>query len=247
MESDVLTVRTGPLTGLMAQLALLAVLSAAAGLGAAGLAVGLACGVATAALLAGGPSQAGTLTPADRVTLSRAVLVGGVAALVADGFTGPLARPAVLVLAVLALLLDALDGWVARHTDGATPFGARFDMEVDAFLILALSVQAARAFGPWVLAIGAARYLLGVAGWKLAWLREPTPARYWGKVVAAVQGIVLTAAVANVLPRPLTAAALVVALALLAESFGRQVWWLRCHRPEPTAEDREPAGLASCR
>jgi phosphatidylglycerophosphate synthase len=248
MESDVLTVRTGPMTGLIAQFALLTVLSAAAGLGSLGLIVGLVCGVATAALLAGGLSQAGVagLTPADRVTLARAVLVGGVAALVADGFAGPLARPGVVALAVLALLLDGVDGWVARRT-GTTPLGARFDMEVDAFLILALSVEAARALGPWVLAIGLARYLLGAACWKLAWLREPAPARYWGKVVAAVQGIVLTTAVANVLPRQFVIAALVVALALLAESFGRQVWWLRRHRPEPAPEDRPLADLARCR
>jgi phosphatidylglycerophosphate synthase len=248
MESDVLTVRSGPTTGLIAQFALLAVLSAAAGLGGAGLVVGLACGVATAVLLAGGLSQAGEagLTPADRVTLGRAVLVGGVAALVADGFTGPLARPGVVALAVLALVLDGVDGWVARRT-GTSPLGARFDMEVDAFLILALSVEAARALGPWVLAIGLARYLLGAAGWKLAWLREPTPARYWGKVVAAIQGIVLTTAVADVLPRQFITLALVVALILLVESFGRQVWWLRCRRPEPAPEGRQLADLAGCR
>jgi phosphatidylglycerophosphate synthase len=247
MESDVLTVRTGPMSGLIAQLVLLAVLTAAAGLGEAGLLVGLGCGVATTALLAGGLSQAGVarLTPADRVTLARAVLVGGVAALVADGFTGPLARPGLVGLAVLALLLDGVDGWVARRS-GGSPLGARFDMEVDAFLILALSVEAARELGPWVLAIGLARYLLGAAGWKLAWLREPTPTRYWGKVVAAVQGIVLTTAVADVLPRQAVLTALVVALALLAESFGRQVWWLRCHGPDSAPEARQLADLASC-
>ena len=37
----------------------------------------------------------------------------------------------------------------------------------------------------------------------------------------------LTVAAANVLPRTVTTAALVVALVLLAESFGRDVWWLR--------------------
>jgi phosphatidylglycerophosphate synthase len=248
-EPDVLTVRTGPMAGLIAQLALLAVLAAAAGLTGAGWSVGLVCGVATAALLAGALNQAGVarLTPADRVTLTRAVLVGGLAALLADGFAGPLARPVVVTLAVLALLLDAVDGWVARHTDTTSPLGARFDMEVDAFLILALSVQVARSLGPWVLAIGAARYLLGIAAWRLAWLREPTPTRYWGKVVAAVQGIVLTTAVADVLPRQVMLGALLVALALLAESFGRQVWWLRSHRPTPAPEIEELAGMAGCR
>jgi hypothetical protein len=112
-------------------------------------------------------------------------------------------------------------------------------MEVDAFLILVLSVAVSRSWGRWVLLIGAARYALAVAGAFLPWLRAAVPFRYWRKVVAAIQGVVLTVAVAAVAPRWLTLAALVVALALLTESFGRDVWWLRAHRatgctePEP--------------
>jgi hypothetical protein len=103
-------------------------------------------------------------------------------------------------------------------------------MEVDALLILVLSVYVTQSAGPWVIAIGAARYALLAAGWPLSWLREATPPRYWGKVVAATQGIVLVAAAADVLPRMLTDVALVGALVMLAESFGRQVWWLWRHR-----------------
>ena len=46
-------------------------------------------------------------------------------------------------------VLDAVDGHVARRTGTATAFGARFDMEVDAFLIVVLSVvrRAARSAG----------------------------------------------------------------------------------------------------
>src|SRR5439155_13351916 len=108
----------------------------------------------------------------------------------------------------------------ARRTRTTATFGARFDGEVDAFLILILSVYVARSVGPWVLAIGAARYVFLAAGWPLPWMRAPLPPRYWRKAVAATQGIVLTVAAADVLPRAITVAGLVVALALLAESFG---------------------------
>jgi hypothetical protein len=64
----------------------------------------------------------------------------------------------------------------------------------------------------------------------LPWLRGSSPPRYWCKVVAAVQGIVLTVAMADVLPHPLMNVVLAAALALLAESFGREVWWLSRHR-----------------
>ena len=104
-------------------------------------------------------------------------------------------------LTALALVLDAVDGWVARRTRTTAALGAHFDGEVDAFLILVLSVYVARSAGAWVLAIGAARYVFLAAGWPLPWMREPLPPRYWRKVVAATQGIVLTVAVADVCRR----------------------------------------------
>ena len=63
------------------------------------------------------------------------------------------------------------------------------------------------------------------------WLRKPVPARYWRKPVAAIQGIVLTAAVADPAPGVAINVAIVVAMVLLAESFGRDVvWQWRQHR-----------------
>jgi len=229
-------VQTGPVIGLMAQLALLAALAGTVGLSRFGWVVGIACGVflyaALVRCLVRDAAQHGVdvLGPADRVTLTRATLVGGVAALTADSFGRPTPVAMLVALTVVALVLDAVDGWVARHTESASPLGARFDMEVDAFLILVLSVYVAHSTGAWVLAIGAARYAFVAGGWLLPWMRESIPPRYWCKVVAALQGIVLTFALADVLPRFWTDAALAASLALLTESFGREVWWLWRHR-----------------
>src|SRR5450755_1147980 len=232
------TVQTAPVTALIAQVLLLAGLAVAVGLSGAGLspaalAVGVACGVITNAALARGLShyRADRLGPADWVTLARATLAVGVAALVANSFGEPAPVTLLVSLAALALALDAVDGWVARRTRTTATLGARLDGEVDAFLILVLSVYVARSAGAWVLAIGAARYAFLAAGWLLPWMREPLSPRHWRKVVAATQGIVLTVAAADPLPPALTKAALVVALALLAESFGRDVWWLWISRP----------------
>jgi phosphatidylglycerophosphate synthase len=227
----------GPATGLIAQVLLLAALAGTVGLSGGGWLVGVTCGVIMNAALARGISRLGTdrLSPADWVTLARATLAVGVAALVADSFEQPVPIAMVVTLTVVALALDAVDGRVARRSMTVSALGARFDGEVDAFLILVLSVYVARSNGPWVLAIGAARYAFLAAGWVLPWLREPLPPRYWRKVAAATQGIVLTIAAADVLPPTLTQAVLVLALALLAESFGRDVWWLWSHRPPATA------------
>jgi len=221
-------IRLAAILGLLATAALLGVLSATAGLGVAGWITGLATGSAATALLvtARVRSDQPAIFPADWVTLTRALLIAGVAGLVADSFSRPVAITALVTLSTVALLLDAVDGQVARRTGTATPLGARLDMETDAFLILLLSIAVSQDYGSWVLLIGAARYGLLLAGWMIPWLAAPLPPRYWGKVVAAVQGIVLTVAVSGVPGRRIGMIAVAAALLLLAESFGRSVVWL---------------------
>ena len=225
-------------------LAMLSALAATVGLNRSGWVVGIACGVLVSAALVRGLARSGSdvLGPADQVTFVRATLVGGVAALTAASFTATTPVTALVALVVVALILDAVDGWVARHTQSASALGARFDMEVDAFLILVLSVYVARSSGLWVLAIGTARYAFVAAGWLLPWLRASLPPRYWCKVVAATQGITLAFATAAVLPQWLTETALAVSLALLTESFGREVWRLWRHQRVRTIATRAYVG-----
>jgi len=162
---------------------------------------------------------------ANVVTATRSVLVAIIAGLVAASFFAPISVPLLIGLIVPALALDAVDGWVARRTGTITELGARFDMEVDAFLLLLLSVYVAPILGPWVLAIGLMRYVFVAAGWMLPWLRLQLSPRYWRKVVTAVQGIALTLAASGLVPE-LAGLIVGVALVLLVESFGRDVVWL---------------------
>jgi phosphatidylglycerophosphate synthase len=214
--------------GLVATAALLSIVSATAGLAIAGWISGLATGSAAAALLAAARTRSDqpSIHPADWVTLTRAVLAAGVAGLVAESFFRPASITAMVTLSVIALVLDAVDGQVARRTGTATPLGGRLDGEVDAFLILLLSIAVSQVYGSWVLVIGAARYVLLLAGWLIPWLATPLRPRFWRKVVAAVVGIVLTVAVSGVLDRRVGLVAVGIALLLLAESFGRDVIWL---------------------
>ncbi|GII58675.1 membrane protein [Planotetraspora thailandica] len=215
------------------QLALLGLLHALVGLSTAALAAGVAYMAALWALLAAAARRSGTRTlgPADHVTLARALLVGGVTALVAvlvmtDHPAKGLPLVILVTLSTVALILDAVDGRVARRTGTASRLGARFDMEVDAFLILVLSVFVAASLGVWVTAIGAMRYAFVAAGWVAPWLRGSLPPSFARKTVAAVQGIVLVVAASGVLPYAIAAAAVGLALASLVWSFGRDVVWL---------------------
>jgi len=222
------TVQRAPATGLVLLVALLTAVQVAVGLGPAGWLTGLAAGIAAAALLAVGLHRSATsrFGPANVVTLIRVTLGQLVAALVAASFAGLDHRGLLVGVTVLALLLDAVDGRVARRTGSVTSLGARFDMETDAFLILVLSVAAGPIVGWWVLAIGLARYALFAAERAWSWLRTPVPPRYWRKVVAAVQGVSLALVVAGPLPTLEAVVLLLGALVLLTESFGRDVVWL---------------------
>ena len=234
-EGTLRTVHVGLAVVPIVQLLMLIALAATAGLGGAGWVVGLACAVVLYMLLARGLARSGAqrLDAAGWVTVARAMLVVSVAALTADSFAGDVSVAMLVSLATAALCLDFVDGRVARASLTESQFGATLDGEVDAFLILTLSLYVAPAAGWWVLAIGAARYVFLAAGWLFAWMRAPLPRRDWRKVVTAVQGIVLVIAAADVLPLALTRLALAAALLMLAESFGRDVHWLWRRRSAP--------------
>ncbi|GAA4432015.1 CDP-alcohol phosphatidyltransferase family protein [Georgenia halophila] len=240
------TVQRALEAGLVGLAALLAVLATTVGLSIRSAGIGLACGVVLGvAVIRYVRGRAVTLGPADLVTFFRATLTCAVAALVADSYLGQPPVTLLVALAGAALLLDAVDGIVARLTGTASRFGAKIDGEADAFLLLVLSVYVAQSVGAWVLAIGVVRYVFSAAGWVWPWMWAQLPYRYWRKPVTAVQGVVLVVVAAEVVaPLPMYAA-LGVALVLLTESFARDVLWLWRHRPSARVGSRAASGTAS--
>ena len=203
----------------------LALLVVTVGVGALRVLVAVGAALVAGALVVRAARRAGatTLGPAGAVTLARGVVVMGAVTLV-----GRADAAAVLVgMAVVALALDAVDGPVARRTATASPLGARLDVEFDAFLLVVLSVHVVLTGGdPWVLAVGLLRYAFVAAGRVLPWLCGELPVRRSAKVVAALQGVVLIVAAADVLPPVVERVAIAVALAALVWSFGVSVVWL---------------------
>ncbi len=174
------------------------------------------------------PEPGRSLGPANRVTLARAVLVVLLAgALAAPEWTGANAVP-VATLATIALLLDGADGWVARRWHCESDFGARFDMELDAFLILVLCVHllAMDKAGPWILAIGAMRYAFVAATRPWPWLARPLPESRRRKLMCVWQVVSLLLCLLPAIGGALATVLLALALALLAWSFALDVRWL---------------------
>src|SRR5688500_8848296 len=168
------------------------------------------------------------LGPANRVTIVRAMLVALTAGLVGEPETPRVAAAAVVVVAAVALL-DGIDGWLARRSRMASAFGARFDMETDALLILALSVLVWRhdKAGAWVLACGLMRYAFVAGGWLLPWMAGPLAPTRRGRTVAVAQIVGLSITLVSIFPPSIGRMVAAATLAALTWSFAldvRRLW-----------------------
>jgi phosphatidylglycerophosphate synthase len=163
--------------------------------------------------------------PANQITALR-VLLAAVLVFLVDPWS-------VVWVALVAVLLDGVDGWVARRTQTATAFGERFDMEADAALILVLAVLAWRygKAGPWVLLSGLLRYVFVAAGWIWPWIRAPLASTLRGKIICVVQVGALIVAIAPTIAPPTSS--LVAAVGLLALCYSFLVDTLRLWRRTP--------------
>lgn len=199
----------------------------AAGTAAAMAAFLLVCGAALGAMRRGYPHD--RIGGCNVVTLLRAGLV---CALLMPLVAGRPAGWAVAGVAGLALVLDGLDGRLARRSGLASRFGARFDIEVDAALalVLALHVIAGTAVGAEILVLGLARYAFEAAGLVWPWLRADLPDRRWRKAICVIQIVTLILLQTPLPPRDLAIDLARLAAVLLAASFAVDVAWLYRHR-----------------
>lgn len=169
---------------------------------------------------------------ANAVTLARGTLTALLAGLVGAGDAPVLAHVA-LALAILALVTDGIDGWLARRGGAASAFGARFDMETDAVLMLVLCALAWQlgSAGPWILAAGLMRYAFVGAAWVLPWMRRALPPSRRRQTVCVVQLVALLVMIAPFVPAAAGTAVGAASLALLAWSFAVDVAWLAREKP----------------
>lgn len=171
------------------------------------------------------------LGPANLVTGLRALLVALIAAVALEPGAVPVGWW-VVVTATVAATLDAADGLLARKTALASAFGARFDMEIDALLVLVLSVLVWRdaAAGPWVMLAGLLRYLFVGAALLLPWLARPLPLSRRRQVVCVVQIAALIVALVPGVTPPASTTLAATSLVLLVWSFWVDVAWLAARR-----------------
>jgi len=163
---------------------------------------------------------------ANRVTLARLAMTSLLAAVIGETAAQP--EPiawALVVAATVTAVLDAVDGPLARRSGLASDFGARFDMETDAWLTLVLCgllLQFDKA-GAWVLASGLMRYAFVAAARVWPWLNGELAPSLRRKTVCVVQITVLIVCLGPIIPRWASSALAAVSLMLLALSFAIDV------------------------
>ena len=119
----------------------------------------LGVGLSFVGLIAG---AVGHWTPSGRFGLANIVTAGRLLLLLLLAAIAHRLNSSVLAASfLLALLLDVLDGYVARRGGHASAFGASFDMEVDAVFILLIGylLWLRAGLGLWVLGAGLLRYV----------------------------------------------------------------------------------------
>lgn len=174
------------------------------------------------------------LGSANQLTTARTVLVALIAGVIGES-ASRVAAGSVTTVAILCVILDGVDGWLARRGGMASTFGARFDMETDALLVLVLSLvvwQLGKA-GPWVLVCGLMRYLFAASRWLLPWMAGPLSPTTRGRTVAVIQMVGLAVAAAPIIPTPFSTAAAAITLAALVWSFAIDVGRLWDQRLQP--------------
>ena len=179
--------------------------------------------------------------PANGITSLRLGLTSLAAGLIGEVPHASLATLATF-LALVATVLDGADGWLARRTGMASAFGARYDMETDALLILVLAVLAWQhdKAGVWIVLAGAMRYLFVAAGVRWAWLDAPLPPSQRRKAVCVVQIVGLGLVVSPLMAPPVSTLAAALTLVALAWSFAVDVRWLHRHRIVTTPDGPAP-------
>jgi phosphatidylglycerophosphate synthase len=131
--------------------------------------------------------------------------------------------------AVVMIVLDGVDGWLARRSRMTSAFGARFDVETDAVFVMAMSMlvwQHGKA-GAWVLLGGMMRYAFVIAGSWMPWMARPLRPTRRAKTISVCHMVGLSVALAPIIPTPLSAMAVASAIVALSWSFAvdvRRLW-----------------------
>jgi phosphatidylglycerophosphate synthase len=169
--------------------------------------------------------------PANVLTTIRLAGVALVAACIGEATTSGVAL-GIAGASTLLAVFDGVDGWLARRSGLTSAFGARFDMEVDALLVMILSLLIWQ-YGKapwWIVFAGLLRYVFVVSGWIWPRMRAPLFPSLRRRVICVLQIVGLSVVMLPALVPPASAwLAALLLLALIASFLTDTVFLWRHH------------------
>jgi len=134
----------------------------------------------------------------------------------------------IVILGMIALLLDGLDGFIARKYDHVTKFGEKIDQESDNFLMLVLSISLYlnREIGAYIFLIPLYRYLFIFFMSKYDWLKTELPISQFRKFACAVTTLFMVVAQDVYFDPENTLFLVILSLFIITFSFAKDIIWL---------------------
>ncbi|GAB4379431.1 MAG: hypothetical protein Kow0042_28810 [Calditrichia bacterium] len=137
-----------------------------------------------------------------------------------------LSNPAIAWIGLIILILDGVDGWLAKRFQETSPFGAYFDKETDAFFMLTLCLLAVtkNLIWDWVIFLGLFRYLFSL--FLLVYQTDIKTERR-SLLGRSIYVVVMISLLLTFLPYPNIHRPLIIFSSfLLLYSFGRDMVWI---------------------
>ena len=135
---------------------------------------------------------------------------------------------AFIILALISLLLDGLDGFISRRHNNTSKFGELFDQESDNFLmfVLSISLYINKDIGLYVLLIPAYLYIFIALMTKYSWLKNTLPDSILRKSVCVVTTILMIISHEVYLNEYIFKFIINLALFIITFSFSKDIIWL---------------------
>lgn len=137
-----------------------------------------------------------------------------------------------LLIGIIILILDGIDGFFARRFKESSNFGAYLDMEADTFFVCLFCTfyYLENLFGGWILLIGFMRYLYVslILIFKLEGIKEKSTR--FAKTIAVV--LFSSVLMPLVLPQWIYYPSMILAAVLVVYSFGLSFWGMLGERNE---------------
>ena len=133
-----------------------------------------------------------------------------------------------IFLAFIALILDGVDGLIARRYKESDSFGISFDQEADnlMLLILCLSIYLNKDIGVEIFLIPIYRYIFILSMYRFLWLKRELPESFTRKFVCIFTSILLIISHISYLDEYIIINIVFFALFIITFSFAKDIIWL---------------------